>query len=163
MSMIGNLLAVSAEQLAAIVQQPSLVEALVYPEDGAEKANHLDIDKSWHAIHYMLNGDAWEGEEPFFLVVLGGEEIGEDVGYGPARYLKPDQVKAVASALSSLDLQDFSHRFDPSAMDAAEIYPQSWGEGGSEEREYLLDYFKQLSSFYQSAAQRNDAVLLYLN
>lgn len=163
MSMIGNFLAIRPDQLAALIAEPESMESLLYPEDGAEQANHLDIDKAWHAIHYTLNGSTWEGEGPLSMVILGGEEIGDDVGYGPARYLSPIQVSAVAEALAVVTPQVFIANFNPTALDAAEIYPQIWERDGGEGLEYVLRYYNQLSSFYQSAAERGDAALIYLN
>ncbi len=163
MSMIGNLLAIRSDQLAALIAEPDLVTSLLYPEDGEEQTNHLEIDKAWHAIHYTLNGSTWEGEGPLAMVILGGEEIGDDVGYGPARYLTPVQVKVVAEALAAVTPQVFSANFSPAALDAAEIYPQIWERNGGDGLEYVLHYYKQLSSFYQSAAERGDAALVYLN
>ena len=164
MSMIGNFLAISPDQLAAFKADPDSVIPFLYPDDeDAELGAHLDIDKAWHAIHYTLNGSAWEGEEPLFLVVLGGEEIGEDAGYGPARYLTPDEVRQVAAALSTVGADQFSERFSPAQLDAAEIYPQIWERDGAEGLEYVLFYYNQLVSFYGDAAKRGDAVLAYLN
>ena len=67
MSMIGNLVAVSPEQLQSFMADPGLIVPFLSPDEGgAEPANHLDLDKAWHAIHFTLNGKEWEGEEPFF-------------------------------------------------------------------------------------------------
>jgi hypothetical protein len=162
MSMIGNFLAIPPDRLAALIAEPSLVHSLIYQETGRDPED-LDIDKSWHAIHYTLNGSAWEGDGPLALAVMGGEEIGEDVGYGPARYLDPAQVKAVAAAISLITPQDFSTKFNPAALDAEEIYPEGWDGTGPEALEYVLDYYSQLSSFYQAAAERGYAVISYIN
>jgi hypothetical protein len=162
-SMIGNLVAVSPAQLESFVSDPSRVAAFLYPEDGSSKPdNYLDIDKTWHAIHFTLNGDAWGGEGPLAMTLLGGQEIGEDVGYGPAQFLHPWQVKEVAIALAGVDSAEFRERFNPAAMDAAEIYPQMWERDGEKGLEYVLDYYSQLVSFYREAADRGDAVLVYL-
>ena len=164
MSMIGNFVVVPPRQLDALIADPELIPPLLYPEEGdAEPINHLDIDKAWHAIHYTLNGSAWEGEAPLFLVILGGREIGEDVGYGPARYLTSTEVVDVAAALATIGPERFAARFDPVAMDAAEVYPQIWQRDGAEGLAYVQDYYAQLSSFYRTAAERGDAVLIYLN
>ena len=43
----------------------------------------IDLDKSWHGIHFLLTGAAWEGERPLNFLILGGEEVGDiDVGHG---------------------------------------------------------------------------------
>ncbi|MBX9400559.1 YfbM family protein [Lysobacter sp. BMK333-48F3] len=162
MGMIGNFAALSPAQLQTLLDDPGAVHSFIYPDED-EPENHLDIDKAWHAIHYTLNGSAWEGEAPLFLAVLGGQAIGEDVGYGPVRYLSPVQVQAVSAALSAIDAAQFGARFSPAALDAAEIYPQIWQRDDQEGREYVLGYYLELAAFYREAAQRGDAVLAYIN
>src|SRR5262245_1240188 len=103
MGMIGCFAAVSEDTLTRLRLQPETIADFLYPEDGeGEPPNSLDVDKSWHGIHYVLTGEADGGKEPWSLAVLGGEEIGDDLGYGPARFLTPTQVAAVSQALSSL-------------------------------------------------------------
>jgi hypothetical protein len=140
-----------------------LLEAFLYPDDGAfEPKNHLSLDKAWHAIHFTLNGHAWEGEEPLFLTVIGGQAMGEDMGYGPARYLTPEQVKAVAAALLVVTPELFAEKFYPAALTAAEVYPDIWDED-EESLEYVQYYYGELRMFYQVAAERGDALISYLN
>jgi hypothetical protein len=164
MSMIGNLIAVNPDQLQLLVRDPDSIEAFIYPDDGdSEPDNHIDLDKSWHAIHFTLNGKAWEGDEPLFLTILGGTEIGEDVGYGPARYLRPEQVKAVAAALTGISPENFVARFNPSELVAAEIYPEIWTDEDDDGSEYVSSYYSDLREFYRAASERGDAMLIYLN
>ena len=164
MSMIGNVVAVLPEQLQSFIEDPELIEAFLYPEDGdAEPDWHVDLDKAWHAIHFTLNGKTWEGEGPLFLAVLGGEEVGEDIGYGPARYLVPEHVKAVSAALSAVTPEVFGDQFNPSALAAAEIYPDVWDREGGDGLEYVQPFYIALRNFYMAAAERGDAVLIYLN
>ena len=69
--------------------------------------NMLDIDKSWHAIHFVLSGEVWgfDEDDPLSQVVLGGAPVNDDdMGYGPARLLEKDLVKKAADALESWDL-----------------------------------------------------------
>ena len=162
MSMIGNLIALRPETLKSLVDDPESIESFLYPDDGdSEPENHIDLDKSWHAIHFTLNGKAWDGEGPLSHVILGGIEIGEDIGYGPARYLTPDQVQVAASALSVVTPEVFRSQFSPSALTAAEIYPEIWQDGDG--LEYVQDYYSDLRDFYLAAGERGDAVLIYLN
>src|SRR5262245_43187400 len=62
----------------------------------------LDIHKSWHGLHWLLCQSAWDGPEPLKHAVLGGQEIGEDLGYGPARLVDGAKVRAVAEALAGI-------------------------------------------------------------
>jgi hypothetical protein len=162
--MIGNFVAITGNQLATLRADPDSVAEFLYPGDGDDEVpNHLDIDKTWHAIHFLLNGKTWEGAEPWFLVILGGTPIGEDVGYGPARYLEPEQVREVADALSTVDAAELARRFDPKAMEEADIYPSIWEQDQAEGLEYIQQYYPLLVKFYADAASRGDAAILFVN
>ncbi len=130
MSMIGNFLQLSPADLTGLIADPSRVEPLIYT-DGEEDENSIDVDKSWQGIHYLLTGDAWGGEPPLANVVLGGTEIGDDVGYGPARYLTADEVCAAAEALKDIPPDAFGRRYDASALAANNVYPGTWDEEGA--------------------------------
>ena len=164
MSMIGNLVALNPVNLEALKAQPEQIEPFLYPDDGdSEPANHLDLDKSWHAIHFTLNGKAWEGDGALGRAIIGGQEIGEDIGYGPARYLTARDVVEVSEALQSVSTDEFKARFSPKELTAAEIYPEIWGEESEELLTYVLSFYEDLRTFYLGAADRGDAVLIYLN
>lgn len=124
-----------------------------------EGAPELDLDKAWHGIHFLLAGDAWGGKPPLGNAVLGGTEVGPDVGYGPARLVSVEQVKAVAEALEPLTPEVFVTRFDAEALTEADIYPPIWDEG-EEVIDYLEVVYGALREFYISAAKRRDAVLV---
>jgi hypothetical protein len=163
MSMIGNYRRISRRQLAALRANPASMIDFLYPDDQRPFSadEHLDIDKSWHAIHYLLNSDTWEGE-PFFDVVLGGTELGEDIGYGPARYLSPKEVQAVANALQELPAFEVLERFDAQRLNDAEIYPHGWS-GSPEELDYIRDNYLALTEYFRKVAEAKDAMLIYLN
>ena len=161
--MIGNYVRVSPARLAELRAEPASVTDFLYPDDPSPLANHLDIDKAWHAIHFLLNGDPWEGEPPLVNAVLGGETIGDvDVGYGPARSLEPDEVRALADALSDISSAELLERFDPRALNEADIYPQGWS-GEAHERKYISGNYRRLVEFLRAAADGGDAVIEYLN
>ncbi len=139
------------------------------------------MDKAWHAIHWLLTGSSDEsppsrrrsgllrrraapqpsaGAEA--LAVLGGEPVGDDDGYGPARLLRPEQVAAVAEALRPLTPEVLGHRVDLTAMEAieaADLYPGIWDEEDVYE-EYLGPNYEVLRDFYLAAAADDAAVLL---
>lgn len=161
MVLIGRRL--SADELAAVRADPTAVDALLYgdlDDDEAEMPEpELDLDKSWHGIHYLLTGTAWRIGEGADAAILGGAEIGQDGGYGPARLLDQSTVRAVATALDALDVEVLRARFDPAAMAAAEIYPAIW-TNGVDELDYLMSHYTQLRRFYHAAAANGQAVLL---
>lgn len=161
MVLIGRRL--SADELAAVRADPTAVDALLYgdlDDDEAEMPEpELDLDKSWHGIHYLLTGTAWRIGEGADAAILGGAEIGQDGGYGPARLLDQSTVRAVATALDALDVEVLRARFDPAAMAAAEIYPDIW-TNGVDELDYLMSHYTQLRRFYHAAAANGQAVLL---
>jgi hypothetical protein len=161
MSMIGNFLQVTPAQLDALVDDSSAIEALIYP-GGEEARNSIDIDKAWHGIHFLLTGDAWGGDAPLCNVVLGGTEVGEDAGYGPARYISVDDVRAVADALRDLPREKLAKRFDAAAMSKDSIYPSIWDEG-EDALDYLLTFYESLRAYYFDAASKGNAMLKYLN
>jgi hypothetical protein len=163
MSMIGNYLKLSNEQLEAIINEPARAEEFAYPEDGDYPAGALDIDKSWHLIHFLLNGETWGGEGPLSNVVLGGHELPDtDAGYGPFRYLEPVEVRSTSEALASVSSEALWARFDAQQVQAAEIYPTSWS-GDYGDREYISQNFETLRRFFSEAAASGKAMLMYLS
>jgi hypothetical protein len=124
-------------------------------------ANEKDLclEKSWHCLHYLLTGSATETDSDLGQAILGGKEIGPDIGYGPARYLDPSEVKKVANALKSASKKDLALRFDLSAMKKAEIYACR----EESELELAQEYFVRVCKYYEAAALRGDAMLLYLD
>lgn len=162
MSMIGNYRRVNKDDLAALQADPAAVPDFLYEEDPPPD-HHLEIDKTWHAIHFLLNGTTWEGTGAIFDAILGGEVLGEeDVGYGPARFLTPKEVKATATALNEISIQDLMEKFDAHELNDNDIYPQHW-TGHEVDVRYVTDNFARLVRFFQLAANSGDAMLLYIN
>jgi hypothetical protein len=162
MSMNGRYLPLSSEQLNALLADPQSVDAFVYPDPEGFRRDELDLDRSWHLIHYLLNAETWGGTGSLSDAVLGGTALdGTDAGYGPYRYLLPSSVAATSAALSEVSPEELWDRFDPASVAIAEVYPQGW-TGGHIEREYTLNHYKALQSFFSKAAASGNAILLYL-
>lgn len=79
-----------------LIANPARVEETLYRggEVDHPDCRHVDVDKAWHAIHFLLNDDSWQGVLPLFNVVLGGTRLAKTMVYGPARYLLPVEVSA---------------------------------------------------------------------
>lgn len=160
MSMIGNLLAIPQSELDALYDDPETISACLYE---THEADTVDVDKAWHAIHFTLTGDSYGGDGPISQPILGGTPIGdEDVGYGPARGLSAPEVQKVAAALAAISEASFRAKFDPAALEAADIYPQIWDEG-DEALDYIAEYFLVMKQFYEQAAEKGLAAVLFIN
>ncbi len=122
------------------------------------KGADISIDKAWHGVHYLLCGQSAAGSDLASQVIMGGTEVGGDLGYGPARYFKPDQVAAIARELSRPNLEaEMDARFDPDQMMQLGIYPVQFDD--PDDREWLMDAFRQLRQFYVDASAGGLAVL----
>jgi hypothetical protein len=93
--------------------------------------------------------------------VLGGEEMGRDLGYGPARYLTAAEVMDVANALAGVRPEDLRARFDPAALRANEIYPDGWASDTPVD--WIIDAFDSVRKYFQEAASSDGAMLLFLS
>lgn len=164
MSMIMMFRRLSDADLSRLREEPELVADYVGGEepDGFGPFTDLDVDKAWHAIHFLLTGTAWEGEPPLNFVVTGGTELGDDLGYGPARGLTSDEVQGVASALKDIPTESLVQRFDPEALESAEIYPDIWDRPQEEDdsRGYVTGYYDELRAFVLEAAAEGQALLV---
>jgi len=133
------------------------------PDDDSE----LDLDKSWHGLHFIFTGTAWEGEAPGSFLVSGGEEIGDEDDDSQPRLLDVAQVKQFSTFLTSLSDDDFTRRFDADRMTALEIYPDVIWKRDPESRhspiEYLRRAFYDLRAFVDTAADRGDAIVIAVN
>lgn len=160
MSMIGNYLIVTKNELESLYADPSSISDFLYQE---KESDVIDIDKAWHAIHFTLNGSEWAGIDPFFNVVLGGEPIGEEnVGYGPARGLFPEQVSKTSEALEAIDESEFRSRFNTAGLSKNDIYPQIWDEG-SEALDYIASYYLGVKETFKKATNEGKALIIFLN
>ncbi len=160
MSMIGNFLAVPPEELNALFDAPENIGPTLYEKRSDDV---VDLDKSWHAIHFVLTGEQYGGIPPLSNAVFGEAPIGEeDVGYGPALGTQSESVKRIAEAICSIGEEEFRKRINVQALSEADIYPSIWDEG-PEAADYITDYFKELQSFYKDAAQNNMAVITFIS
>ncbi len=89
-----------------------------------QQDDHVDLDKAWHTLHFLLAGSAWEGEFPQGFLVANGDPIGAvDVGYGPARAFSVEQTAKISDYLDTIDAATLRASLDPQKLADADIYP----------------------------------------
>jgi|SRR5579883_1559418 len=156
MSMIGLLVPIAPLELQRLKRAPSSIS------EHFDRPDVTNLQKMWQALHFLLSGRAWDGSPPLGNAVLGGAPIGPDRGYGPARYLTPDEVQAVDAALQKMSHAELRRRFQPSALANNDIYPMVWDEPEEDLFDELRHYFDRLVACYGEAARNGNAMLLCL-
>jgi len=128
--MIGNLRPASDAEIERLLANPAEITRFLY---GGGTAGHerFDLGKSWHAIHFALNGTRLGGDAPLNFLASEGTPVGDvDVGYGPARVLTSEQVRQLAQAIATIEPDHFGERLDSHALEQNSIYPGGWGRNG---------------------------------
>ncbi|HUC80678.1 MAG TPA: YfbM family protein [Flavisolibacter sp.] len=167
MSMIGNLLRVTKAELDAYLKDSSLLERSIYDEEtDEENPNLVDIDKSWDGILFLLTGkNVANTDHPLAKILFSGQLIdeGQDLGYGPAHYLTPEQVKELNDQIATITIPDLKQKYDPKRMEELEVYPTIWEAEDDDGFDYLSEYFKELQQVYSTAAKNSEAIITFLN
>jgi hypothetical protein len=126
----------------------------------------IDLDKSWHGIHYLLTKTAWEGEPPLNFLVLGGEEVGDiDVGYGTPRAFRSQEVREIHEALRPVNAETLRSRFDPAEMMELGIYPEIWDRDPDDDDTfgYCAEYFENLKEFLGRAVAIESGMIVFVS
>jgi hypothetical protein len=124
--------------------------------DWSAVAPVCDLDKAWHAIHFLLTRSEYGGEPPLANAILGGITIGEERG-GGARSLSPTEVAEVSGALAAVSIGELEERFEPAELDERGIYPMAWSKLGFD---YIRIPLADLIHYYTLAALRGEGMLV---
>lgn len=126
----------------------------------------LELQKSWHILHYTFSGNVWPvGSAGDAL--LTGEDLGNDMGYGPPRLHDPATTKAFGDFIATLDLGQIQSRIKYRELLSLRVYGLPMG-GGSEaqfEEELRLEvasYFPQLRGYVARMSQKGNGLLIWL-
>ena len=127
------------------------------PQADKTEGKTISLEKAWHGLHYLLCGAAEPVPGPLGQSVLGGTEIGGDMGYGPARCFTAADTVKIAQALQEPGLESILRgRFDAAQMEQIGIYPGGiWDEGP----DWLIAAFRELRDFYAAASAAGQAVV----
>jgi hypothetical protein len=161
MSMIGYLRLVSESVVDGLAHfDDEEIAEYLFPDDESSDET-LDIDKAWHAVHFLLCGSADPGPSTFASAILGGDPVGPDLGYGPTRYLSAERVREVAAALETIGRSELEKRYDADALNSDCIYPEMWDtEPG------VLDFiggnYENVRELYMRGRENGQAMLLWL-
>lgn len=131
----------------------------------AGETYQIDLDKAWHGLHFLFTGSDLEGEPPLNFFMGGGKEVGDiDVGYGPARVFRSDQVQAIQAVLGKIEKDELIQKYQPDVMIQKDIYPAIWDRNPEDDNmlAYLLEYFGVLREFMNTSAARGMGMAICL-
>ncbi|MER5666168.1 YfbM family protein [Streptomyces mirabilis] len=165
MSMNGEYLRVTPAELDRALKDPAwaldLAEEIQDKQDESEpapsEARHFTTHQTWNLLGFLLRRSA------FPVDIVHGEEplAADDWGYGPPKYLTPDQVRLAADTLHQTTYDQLIRGVDPSELVEAEIYPQIWDSPAS--LEWARDMFTPLTEFFRGASSAGHAILIWLD
>ena len=122
MSMILYLRRVTDEELAAIRSDPSRVSSFFFEEGAQERGDLIDFDKAWQAVHFTLCGAEYYTDHDLGALLINGEPVGDEMGYGTAWLIDLERLRTFDAALRALTDDDIRDRFDPQALVNNDIY-----------------------------------------
>lgn len=134
------------------------------PPEPRPERKQFWLEKDWHVLHYLLNGTRQGGDGPLADAVLGGAEIPDTdgvMGYGPLRYLTPERVGRIASALAQVTAKELLSKFDQDDAIRKNIYLAEFMNNQSDWR-YFSGFFDAFKDFYKDAAVSGNAMLLLI-
>ncbi len=163
MSMIGTFVQATDDEIGRLLSAPKELGDFLAHREESRDGRVVDIDKTWHALHWLLTGTEYEGEPPLNFILAGGTEIGdEDVGYGVPRAFTSDEVRGIDEALTQVPAADLLARYDGNAM--RDLYPGIWDIPDERDAnfDYLATNFDVLKGFIARAREQGLGLIAYL-
>ena len=124
----------------------------------------IDLGETWHGIHFLLTGTAWEGDPPLDFLLRGGSELGRlDVGAGPARWLSAGELALAQRALTGVTDKELRARYSAEALAAAQVCPEVWAGQGphADPLAWLLEGAGKLRRFLVDAVRAGRGCVIY--
>lgn len=159
MPTVCRLIQLTPEDANALLTQPESLQDRV-----AAAKVHSGVYRYWHGIQFLLTrhrpgtpADRW--------LELGRSIPGSDASLPDDHLISPADVAALDAALSDVAPEDLADHYDAGAMDAAEIYPETWQEW---EEDFdplgqVLEHYFFLQQFVAQCAKSQAALLLHFD
>ena len=137
------------------------------PPPSAPREGVLDLEGSWHGLHFLFTGTAWDGELPAAFLVKGGRELDDGDDENVPRVLDPGQVRAIDAMLQSLSPPKLAQRYDAARMTELDIVPEArWARDTGQEHpglDHLLESFEELRAFVRDTCERGHGIVVQVS
>jgi hypothetical protein len=148
-------------------RQAQIAEARTQLAELAPLERALDLQKSWHMLHYLFTGHI-DGSDAPGSALMTGEPIGEDTGYGPARLQDEKTTRDFSGYLGTLDLPQLQARVNLSEMNRIGVYAMPMGPGSdaqyeNELRAEVAHYFPLLRDYVGAMAEKKKGLLIWVS
>lgn len=167
MGMTLLLIGAGAEDVALYSRDTEqvFVEAARRWGEAARSPDLLDLHKTWHMFHYLLDGHGWTAvTDESGGGLFAGQPFGVDMGYGPPHLLSVEQTAHFARRLDALTVEQLADRVDMDAIRTHRIYV--YGEGHVGRDETIADikhYFPMLQAWVGAQAEKGNSIVLVLH
>ncbi len=172
MTYLFSLSNIALAEIAAILDNPQGMETRAAElrtafENAQSDPARVDLDKDWHALHFLLTDDpsldpVHRPNEPLHNIVMGGHPTTIEVTYGPVRRFSIEDIRQIVDALSILNLDELRRRSSVDAFNAANIYPNPQpGRWDAEEIEGVFQVLPRLQQLFSDALAENEVVIVY--
>jgi len=126
----------------------------------------LGLNKMWHILHYAIAGDRGLTGGPGD-VIFSGDEIGEDMTYGPARLIDPAETAYYSRHLEGLDLSELEAGLNFDVMREAEVYSVPRGPRSAEYDAWLRKNFARsflrLQDYLSAMSGKGNGLLMWVS
>jgi hypothetical protein len=113
-----------------------------------------ELDKAWHAIHYLVTGDSEK------TLLSGGVQMKEVSEHCEAH--SPEAIRALHHRLSSTSVPAIMANFDAEVFNAKEIYGGPGWDDSDWTRDYIEKHLRTFISVIGQAAGQNKGVLVVI-
>lgn len=157
MGMVWIMTRASDAETASLQADPKSVYDFINSEAAYESGRGIDLDKQWHAVHFLLTGSSGSTDSPLSLILGGFEEIGPDIGYGSAWFVPKAAIAAFHEALSAWTHEQWAEKYDADRAVAEDVYlAETLKSEGAEALEFLASDIGRLRAFLAEAAAAGD-------
>lgn len=159
MGMCGYYLALEAETVEKIKNNELNPFEFFYGGEKYNEENTLDIDKTWHALFYLLSELSDEDENLIYAVPMCDEyafNLDSDI---PEFWIDTLKVAKAAEAVNKVTREKLLENYNIENMIEFNIYPLVDGENEDEFFEYIYSYFINIQKFLSKAARENKEII----